>query len=255
VSHVDPEVLTLIALGEQADTPDARTHLAQCAHCQEELRALAEVVLLARQADDAGTLVSPPPQLWDRIAADTETQAGPGLDVAHEGDVQPRGSVHPRRTRRGWDGGWRRRPAVVAVAGAVAGLIIGVGGVAIAHVGHQQAPVSQVVGRSALRPLPEFPQWQAASGNAVMERGPAGLLLQVRVRAASRRGFFEVWLLARDGVSMISLGDLDRHHTGEFSVPPGTDLHNYSRIDVSLQPFNGSTAHSKVSVVRGALPG
>jgi hypothetical protein len=53
---------------------------------------------------------------------------------------------------------------------------------------------------------------------------------------------------------MISLGDLNRRHTGEFTVPPGTDLHNYSRIDVSLQPFNGSTAHSRISVVRGALP-
>jgi len=28
----------------------------------------------------------------------------------------------------------------------------------------------------------------------------------------------------------------------------------YSRIDISLQPFNGSTLHVKTSVVRGSLP-
>ena len=55
-------------------------------------------------------------------------------------------------------------------------------------------------------------------------------------------------------VSMISLGDLNAGHTGTFVIPPGTDLHNYSRIDISLQPFDGSTRRSKTSVVRGSLP-
>ena len=53
---------------------------------------------------------------------------------------------------------------------------------------------------------------------------------------------------------MISLGDLDADHDGTFAVPPGVDLRNYSRIDISLQPFNGSTLHVKTSVVRGSLP-
>jgi anti-sigma-K factor RskA len=52
---------------------------------------------------------------------------------------------------------------------------------------------------------------------------------------------------------MISLGDLNASHTGTFIIPPGTNLRNYSRIDVSLQPFDGSTQHSKTSVVRGSL--
>lgn len=53
---------------------------------------------------------------------------------------------------------------------------------------------------------------------------------------------------------MISLGELDADQTGTFIIPPGTDLRNYSRIDVSLQAFDGSTQHSKTSVVRGSLP-
>ncbi len=53
---------------------------------------------------------------------------------------------------------------------------------------------------------------------------------------------------------MISLGDPGAGHTGRFDTPPGVDLTNYSRIDISLQPFNGSTRHAKTSVVRGSLP-
>ena len=79
-------------------------------------------------------------------------------------------------------------------------------------------------------------------------------VIVVTLHAPRRPGFYEVWLLARDGVSMISLGDLPAGHAGTFTVPPGTDLRDYSRIDVSLQPFNGSTQHSKTSVVRGSLP-
>ena len=76
----------------------------------------------------------------------------------------------------------------------------------------------------------------------------------VTLHAPQRSGFYEVWLLARNGVSMISLGDLNADQTGTFTLPPGVDLRNYSRIDVSLQLFNGSTLHSKTSVVRGSLP-
>jgi hypothetical protein len=252
VSHVDPEVLALIALGEETGSPDVRAHLARCAHCAHELQALASVVTVARQAGDGGRLENPPPALWGRIAAHPDLRTGPGLAVAggDERRPEPDDMAAPQR---GWTA-WRRRPAAAAVAGVLTGLIIGAGGAAIAHIGHQPTPAAHMAGTSALRPLPQFPQWQAASGSAFMERGPAGLQLRVTVRAASRSGFFEVWLLARNGVSMISLGDLNRRHTGEFTVPPGTDLHNYSRIDVSLQPFNGSTAHSRISVVRGALP-
>src|SRR5271157_3052100 len=94
----------------------------------------------------------------------------------------------------------------------------------------------------------------SATGTAVMRATASQQLMVVTLRAPQRPGFYEVWLLARNGVSMISLGDLNADHTGTFSVPPGTDLRNYSRIDISLQPFNGSTLHSKTSVVRGSLP-
>jgi hypothetical protein len=116
------------------------------------------------------------------------------------------------------------------------------------------SPRTTVVGQVALKPLAEFPQWSTARGSAVMATGPHGNQVTVTLDAPDRAGFYEVWLLARDGRSMISLGDLGTGHTGTFDMPPGVDLSNYSRLDVSLQAYNGSTVHAKASVVRGALP-
>jgi hypothetical protein len=117
-----------------------------------------------------------------------------------------------------------------------------------------EAPATRVVAQIELSSLPAFPQWQGATGTAVMRATASQQVMVVTLHAPQRPGFYEVWLLARNGVSMISLGDLNADHTGTFTVPPGVDLRNYSRIDVSLQPFNGSTLHSKTSVVRGSLP-
>jgi hypothetical protein len=134
-----------------------------------------------------------------------------------------------------------------------AGLVIGIGGtIGIAQV--VKSPPTHVVARIELSPLPQFPQWQGTTGTAVMRATASQQQLVVTLRAPARPGFYEVWLLARDGVSMISLGDLSSDHTGTFTMPPGVDLRDYSRIDISLQPFDGNTQHSKTSVVRGSLP-
>jgi hypothetical protein len=140
-----------------------------------------------------------------------------------------------------------------ALATLAAGLVIGIGGtIGVAQV--VKSPPAHVVARIELSPLPQFPQWQGTTGTAVMRSTASQRQIVVTLRAPARPGFYEVWLLARDGVSMISLGDLSAEHTGTFTMPPGVDLRDYSRIDISLQPFNGSTQHSKASVVRGSLP-
>jgi hypothetical protein len=254
MSHLDPELAALIALGEEAGD---RQHLADCARCRTEVDRLAAVVTIARD-EGALSLAQPPPELWDRIAAAVGLEAD-GVDVAHLAGAADRPAADPvrgpgraSRTGRGrpW---WRRRPLAAGLAGALAGLVIGIGGVAGIHQLTRPAPAT-VVARIPLRPLAQFPQWQGARGTAVMASGPAGRQLTVALTAPRRAGFYEVWLLARDGVSMISLGDLDASHAGRFDMPPGVDLRNYSRIDISLQPFDGSTQHAKTSVVRGSLP-
>ena len=167
------------------------------------------------------------------------------------------GAVAPARRgtdrRRGARTIWPRRRLATALAGLAAGLIIGVGGT-VGVVQLTRAPATHVVAQIELRPLPGFPRFQDTTGTAVMRATASQQLMDVTLHAPRQPGFCEVWLLARDGVSMISLGDLNAGQTGTFIIPPRTDLRNYSRIDVSLQPFNGSTQHSKISVVRGSLP-
>ncbi|MGD0686862.1 MAG: anti-sigma factor [Streptosporangiaceae bacterium] len=284
MSHLEAESLALRALGETGGAPPEDAHLAACPHCQSELRQLTAVVALARQADAADRVSHPSPEVWARVAAaalgsngsaaraaaGAGAGAGAGDGAGREparGGRLPRPAPDGRAARhRGW-GSWLprrsswqpRRPLAAALAGAVAGLIIGAGSAVAIHerdAGGQPAATAgpRVVARIALRPLPEFPQWRKAAGLAVMEATSRGPLLTVRLSAPRRPGFYEVWLLARNGVSMISLGDLDSAHTGEFSMPPGVDLRNYSRIDISLQPYNGSPVHSPTSVVRGSLP-
>jgi anti-sigma-K factor RskA len=259
VSHTDPEILALRALGETAGTARDAEHAASCAHCRAELARLTEVVRLARDAEPGEALQAPPPELWDRIAAAVGTSQA--LNGAAAPEQAPRQvleqaqekAAEPVPARRQPRLGWPRGRLASALVGVAAGLIIGIGGgIGVAQV--SQAPPARVVARIELSPLPQFPQWQGAAGTAVMRSAASQHEIAVTLRAPARPGFYEVWLLARDGISMISLGDLSARHTGTFTVPPGVDLRDYSRIDISLQPFNGSTQHSKTSVVRGSLP-
>ncbi len=259
--HIDPADLALLALGEAA-SDELATHLARCPDCRAEMRQLTAVVTAARGGAGSGQLEPPPPGVWARVAAaagvDPEPAPsfapddliGPGLAAASAEPVPPVSAGAPRSARAGW---WRRRPLTPVLASLLAGVIIGVGG-AVAIRQLTAGPSAHVVATIPLRPLPQFPQWRMAHGTAQMAEGPHGRQLSVTLSAPHRPGFYEVWLLARNGVSMISLGDLGPGHTGIFSMPPGVDLRNYSRIDVSLQAFNGSPLHSRTSVVRGTLP-
>jgi hypothetical protein len=255
VSHTDPAILALIALGEPAGTPRDDDHVADCADCQSELGRLTRVVDLAR-LDGPLPLEQPPPGVWEQIAAavaEDDMATAPPVSAAGAEPVvgaEPVAGSDAMPVR----GEQRRRQRLtVALAGLAAGLIIGIGGaVAVAQL--TSAPATRVVAQIELRSLPQFPQWQGATGSAELQDNGAAQLLAVSVTAPRLSGFYEVWLLGKDGTSMISLGDLNAAHIGTFALPAGVDLGFYSRIDVSLQPFNGSTLHARTSVVRGSLP-
>ena len=263
MSHIDPAILALRALGETVGTAQDDDHAQTCPHCRHEQARLTEVVDLARHAGPDGHLEQPPPAVWDRIAAAvgngtvSPTTVRPLETVAssngHHEVAKDAAAKTGAGARRSIGAGGHRRRLVTVLAGVAAGLIIGVGGT-VGVVQLTKAPATRVVAQIELSPLPAFPQWQGATGTAVMRATAGQQVMVVALHAPQRPGFYEVWLLARNGVSMISLGDLNVDHTGTFTVPPGVDLSNYSRIDVSLQAFNGSTLHSKASVVRGSLP-
>jgi hypothetical protein len=230
VAHTDPERLALMALGEPGADDG---HAADCPQCQAELRQLMAVVEVTRSTPEPERLETPPPDLWSRIAI--EAGVADGVDDVGVERIAER----------------RRRP-LLAAAALVLAAAVGAGIWGGVHA--LTSPRTTVVGQVALKPLAEFPQWREATGTAVMATGPHGRQVTVTLDAPDRAGFYEVWLLARDGHSMISLGDLGPGHTGTFDMPPGVNLSNYSRLDVSLQAYNGSTEHARASVVRGALP-
>lgn len=66
--HVDDETLALLALGEQAGTPDDAGHLTACPRCADEVASLRAVADLAREEGPAPTLIAPSPDVWDRVA-------------------------------------------------------------------------------------------------------------------------------------------------------------------------------------------
>jgi Anti-sigma-K factor rskA len=253
VSHTDPVILALQALGETVGTAQDAEHAETCPQCRAELTRLTEVIELARHEGLAQHLETPPPQVWDRIAAAVAADQAPVSTPAPSANGASAPAAGQVRERRGLRARWPRGRLATALAGLAVGLIIGIGGTA-GIVQLNQAPATRVVAQVELLPLPESPQFQDTTGTAVMRADATQQLMVVTLHAPRAPGFYEVWLLARDGVSMISLGDLNADQTGTFIIPPGTDLRNYSRIDISLQPFNGSTQHSKTSVVRGSLP-
>jgi hypothetical protein len=239
-------ILALRALGETAGTAEDAEHAQTCPHCRSELTRLAGIVELARDEGGAERLQTPPPRVWDRIAAAAGVDQPPAVA---DGNGAPARAARRHGNRRRWP----RGRLATGLAGLAAGLIIGIGGTA-GVVQLAKAPAARVVAQVELLPLPASGQFGDATGTAVMRATARQQLMIVTLHAPRAPGFYEVWLLARDGVSMISLGELNASQTGTFIIPPGTDLRNYSRIDISLQPFNGSTAHSTTSVVRGSLP-
>lgn len=59
--HVDPEVLTLLALGEEAGSRHQRAHAQNCPPCSRQLAELHHVVAWGRSINADTTLTTPNP--------------------------------------------------------------------------------------------------------------------------------------------------------------------------------------------------
>jgi hypothetical protein len=264
MTHIDPDLLADLALGERRPTAAEQRHLTDCGTCHGEIARLTGTVRSLRDSG-AEILLEPPSHVWLGIAEeaglDSLTASTSAYAPAPTSEVPARktstsawkASSAARANARGT--AKRRRAVRPGVLGLVAGVLIGLcAATGIWNVTHR-APQTPTAATISLAPLPQFPQWKQASGFAQLQAPTGGAdTITVTVHAPSGDGFFEVWLLGRDGVSMISLGDLGTGASGSFTVPPGTNLSFYSRIDVSLQAFDGRVQHSATSVVRGTLP-
>ena len=253
MQHCDPEVLSLVALGEPAGPPDA-AHLAGCPQCQADVAELAAVVSAVKVDLPDGPPVAPPSRVWTQIAAQTGVQAQPRplLVLRQGGQGGQRGRDRGGRGRgRGWSTPLRNR-AVLAVAASALLIGAGVGSLATRLItGTPAAPAGPVVAQVQLAAFPVAP---AAGGTATVVQASDGEHLVVDVsRLGTLQGeYYEVWLIDTSVKHMVAVGIL-RGTQGQFVVPTGLDLRRFPVVDISVQE-PGNPAHSGHSVLRGTLP-
>ncbi|GAA1827171.1 anti-sigma factor domain-containing protein [Microlunatus capsulatus] len=243
--HTSPDVLALLALGEDAATDADLEHISGCPGCRGELAALTAAAGSARRAGEA-TLVAPRPEVWQHISEELGlTSAGSGTPPAG-----PPSAVAPVPAP-GRPGERRRTRVAAFVLAAALALAVGVGvGANLDRV----APGGQREVASV--PLNALPSWPGSSGRAVVEEDGAGnrtLVVTVSSPEAAD-GPREVWMTTTTADPMIAMGYLVDGR-GRFPIAPTIDLQEFRLVDVSQEPAGDDNfRHSGNSMLRGKLP-
>ncbi len=229
--HLDPEILALLALGEDGASTDQDDHLGRCGDCRRELETLRRVLTMTR-GGRSQPLASPTPAVWRGIVDILELPAEYRADPLAPREVVP---LRAHRTRRRW-------VPLVAVAAALA-VAAGFGAIVT-------RTATTPVATAALRP---FPGWPGERGAAPLQRQGGGeQVVTLRTTLdASPDTDHEVWLMTADGTRFVSIGYL-RGRSGTFAVPAGVDPARFPQVDVSDEPRDGARGHSPVSILRGA---
>ncbi len=248
MSHTDPTVLSLAALGEPIDPVD-RGHLESCPVCAAEVDDLTALVTLGREAPES--LPRVPGRVWAGISeelglagapdgTDEDRRSGGGAPVGHDPTV-----VVPMGPRR-------RGLYAVAAAAASVGAILG-GSVVWAALGDTTPDDTggTLVAQAVLAPLSTAVN---SSGSATVLDSPDGQVIRVDARGLPQgSGFYEVWLIDEGVTKLVALGALPSGSVGTFTIPPGVSVADFPVVDVSLEPYDGDPGHSHDSLMRGVL--
>ncbi|KRB36600.1 anti-sigma factor [Microbacterium sp. Root180] len=235
--HLDPERLSLVALGD-ALSADEAAHLATCDDCSLELAELEYTVTVGRSTHALGELEVPPERVWGRISDELgfpDTGAAVGAPLTNAAEASPAAPSRGRGLR-----------VLVALAASVAAVL------AVVGVWSLVRPADPVELASAT--LGAFPDHPGAVGTAVVTESADGER-QVTVEldgSDAADGYREVWLITADASDLVSLGVLEGSE-GVFDIPDDVDLSDFVLVDVSQEPEDGDPAHSGDSIVRGEL--
>jgi len=245
MSHLDPDRLALIAVGE-TPTDAEHVHLRTCDACSLELAELEHAVAVGRSTVTLGELETPPERVWNGILDEIRSQQAAAPEVRLDGPTAAEAAVPlaaaqpsaPRTRRRGW--------MLFALAASIAAVLVVVG------VWNIVRPPQSVEIASAT--LDAFPDHPGAAGTAqVTELSDGERTLTVKLDDSEvDDGFREVWLITADASALVSLGELDGRK-GTFVVPDDIDLRDYVLVDISQEPLDGDPGHSGDSIVRGEL--
>jgi anti-sigma-K factor RskA len=234
VAHLSADRLAALATDPTVEPePSEVEHLSRCRACHDDVTELGALAHDVREVQPS-TLRAPHPDVWAAISQ----------------EVQPAAPV-----------GWRRRWLPVAVA-AAAGLVVGIAGTLGVQAlgpdggdGGGPGGGTSVVASVDLSALPG----ESGEGTAELVRAQDSLMLRVHaaLQPSPTDDYHEVWLINADGRRMYSLGVLPSSGDADYWLPTPLDgrLDGYSTVDISLEPDDGDTAHSRHSLVRGTLPG
>ena len=260
--HPSPDLLALLALGEQAGTPAEREHIAGCLECSAEVDSLARAVDAGRHADASDTLLTPPDRVWQSIRAELNFGQGQGAHGSSEFSTvtalprhagtetaEPEApALEPAQDRSGPNVRRRSRLRSLALA-AVLALVVGVGlGLGLDRV----LPLQTVLWTADLHALPE---WSGAQGEATVVQDRRGnKSLQIKMSSPKPvDGDRQVWVADRELQGMRSVGFLDSD-SQSFALPRDFTYEQFPIVDVSDEPADDTEPrHSGVSVVRGTL--
>lgn len=255
MSHLDPERLALVAVGEEM-TDAEHDHLETCDACSLELAELEHTVAVGRSTMTLGELETPPERVWDGILDEVRSPqptavasgASAGAAVAAPADASVAPDVDPQRPAEEQAKRRRLSRGGRVLFGLAASIAIVLAVVGVWNLVRPPQPVE-----IASATLAAFPAHPDAAGTAlVTERSGERMLTVTLDDDEDGDGFREVWLITADASALVSLGELDGTK-GTFVVPAGVDLRDYVLVDVSKEPLDGDPAHSGDSIVRGEL--
>ncbi|MCM3696315.1 anti-sigma factor [Microbacterium oleivorans] len=243
MSHLDPEVAALLAMGEQVSDDDQR-HLDSCPECAAEVASFARAVEAGRATRTGEELLTPPDRVWESIRTELhlpDAQAGDD-ETPVSSDVPSAATRHVARRRR-----VSRRPVFFVLVGAAVAAVAIIAGVWLSG---GIVPRPELISEAR---LDGFPTWAGARGEAMLERVDGHDRVVVDLTASlPADGYREVWLLTSDATDLISLGVLDGD-TGTFDVPADVDLSRFTVVDISQESVDGDPGHSGDSIARGTL--
>jgi anti-sigma-K factor RskA len=242
--HTNPELLALLALGEDVGNAEERAHLRSCPECSTEVAELAKLAGIGRSAGADDLLIPPAPQVWDRVRAELGFADSPSLERTESTDL-PAPTVSPlpvpgRSARRSL-----RWMALAAVLALIAGFGIGTG--------WQQfrQPSQTVIAKADLKAFPKYPGSSGSASITIDEDG--NKFLVVKISTPDQVQDLQVWMIDSTGKGMRAMGFIDSG--GEpLPLPRDMSLVQFPTVDVSDEPLNDANpAHSGNTVVRGTL--
>ena len=259
--HYDEATLALLALGETQVTDDNDVHLESCVEGRDHVASLGKVVALGRDVTGDYSMMQAPVTVWERISAELDLGRGEGSYGSIAGpdrsgtsgsiDEQPPAPVVRLEERRSSS---RTQRIVSLAAAAAVGVLLGAGGMwALGRSSVETPAAGSVQMASASLAALDMPNAHGTAVLRVQSAAQRSLTVNVSNLPLEPGKFYEVWLMDPTDSHLVALGVLGVNGQGAYVVPAGLDLAQYTAIDVSLQPMDGSPLHSKVSAVRGIM--